>query len=614
MHPSLCLENLSALPFSVRRVALAAAGGSRSDWAKVTGFIRADPGVAAHKFLPVIYAVLNRQLVPGPPSETFATNLGSLMPAMDAIGTLHFFTGLSVPILEALWPRVWIWMDLLEKVQFALNRGWTGNPELLNLLWPFIEVQALKSLVHSTPGIHALFGRLFLRSSPLALREDNAIVGGFQFIADCDANCGPYAREFIEECGDDPSALASILVRHVNTIASEYRHPKTQVPRADLLLRLHTFSSFARILGTVSLFPPLLSAGMVKAQTIAISHLNSWPKADAALTNSLDLLSTLLVYSDGSPHLPEALKAGLLGTILSFGSNYQPNQRSVATLDKFLRVILPGSLVSYRVVLALASAYPMVMGRPHNPRLIASPIYSAWQEFETLLQPRLRLLEYFHSEEFIQTKACGNLECDVIRKACELKRCAGCREQCYCSRLCQIADWQGGGHRDSCKVSTSPDFKWTKRDDAFMRLTLHRDYQTNKVDLLMQYLTYMFSNTGPHVFWATFNYSSGRCAVAARPPFYGSSVPENDSLRQFGFTDRQIVAALRAGPRLALHLVIMHGTRHNITLPYILRSNSPELAMGLEEIRTFMEKTDDQEEARRRLQVLCEGEMLETHG
>ncbi|KAJ7663099.1 hypothetical protein DFH06DRAFT_344473 [Mycena polygramma] len=208
MHPSLCLENLSALPFTVRRVVLAAAGGSRSDWAKVAAFIRADLGVAAHKFLPVIYAVLNRQLVPM--SETLATNLRSLMPVMDAIGTLRFFTGLSVPILEALWSRVWISMDLLEKVQFALNRGWTGNPEPLNLLWPFVEVKALKSLVHSTPGIHSLFARLFLRSSSLALREDEAIVAGFQFIAACDENCGPHARELIEEFGEDPSVHLSL--------------------------------------------------------------------------------------------------------------------------------------------------------------------------------------------------------------------------------------------------------------------------------------------------------------------------------------------------------------------------------------------------------------------
>ncbi|KAJ7663094.1 hypothetical protein DFH06DRAFT_1189325 [Mycena polygramma] len=617
MDSSLRFENLSALPFTIRRAALAAIRGSQADFTKVVQIISADPGVAAHKFLPMIAALLDPARLPDKHMLIEPPHMVALDMAYHATLSLSLFTALPISVLKALWPRAWMWAQRIEELELQdsidiadtdSGPGLDTSMELLKALWPFIKSAALQPTVHSTPGFHAFVAGIWPRLHSSHPEVPLARTAFYRFISSCDKDCAERSgTEFIEGCGGDPSALASLLVRDISMAAAACLYPKAEEPRMDLLKRLSAFDAI--IMGNPDLFPPLLRAGIIKAQTNAIARLGCFPDAEATLNKSFLQLNAFLVFGSGFPHLPDALRAGLLVNILAFSVYYQPSERSEAVLVATLRLSLPPALVYYRVVSALALAFPMVMEMPYNPRFIASPIYSAWQDFAALVQARLRLLEYFDSDEYIRTKACDNFECGVIRKASELKRCAGCREQFYCSRQCHIADWRRGGHRESCKISYSADdLQWTKRDDAFLRLILHREYQAHKVDLLMRQLAYMSPTAGPHVFSTTFNFLSGRCTVTVRP---GGP----DSFRKLGFTDRQIAEASRSGSRLALHRVVLYrGQNMKVVRPYVLRCGSSALVTGLEEIRVFMKRTGDKEEARRRIRVLCLGEMLETHG
>ncbi|KAJ7652427.1 hypothetical protein DFH06DRAFT_1206108 [Mycena polygramma] len=598
MNSHFRLENLSALPFAVRRTALAAVRGSHADWKKLTEIIRADSGVAAHKFLPVVFATLDPELVP----KQELLTLSDIMPlacALRALEAIYLFADLPAPVLEALWPRVWMWSGLLAEYR--------ASDELLRYLWPFCKEKAIKSVVHSTPGTHAFIARAWpLLSSQFT--QSNPVTVVYEFLRHCDEACSHHLREFAEEFVD-PSILAALVVRQINQVVAACVQPK--VSQICFFCNLQTLTEFVRLMGTLDLFPPFLSAGIIRAHTSAIARLTIIG-AEGPVQNSFIQLRTLLVSSPGYPHLPEALKAGLLESILSFGARYQPSQRIEALVGDFLRSVLPGSLVYYRAVSALAAAYHKISSRPYNDRFLASPIYKDWVNFSAILRERLRVLEYFQSSEYAPTKACDNLECGVIRAASEFKRCAGCREHFYCSRRCHTVDWKHGGHRELCKLSNRPDFlKWTKRDDAFLRHILHRDYQTNKFDILGKQLAYLLSYGGRRNFCTTFDYTSGRCAISVQtiPPINSSGA---------GFTERQIAAAAYADSRLGLHRVILEGGRQRFVRHYVLRSSSAALAIGLEEIRVFtlrlFVKRTERNSQRNQLRVLSKVEVLETHG
>ncbi|KAJ6447475.1 hypothetical protein C8R47DRAFT_1085267 [Mycena vitilis] len=752
--------------------------------------IREDPP-AATSFLPVVYAILDPARVPEKHWHDASSNNDAVVLGMafSIINIIPTFPKLPVAVLEALWPRVWLWVQLIEEYHLLIH-NWVGRTDFVMLrlfvsLWPFLEVEPLKPVVHSTPGTHAFVSRSWPHLPLSELQQTNAMTTFFQFIGHCGSACGVHgAKEFIEGFGEDPSVLAALIVRHITAVAAACRNPKSTVPRALLLGRLHKLSVHIRMLDTL----PYLPAGIVKAQTVAMCNLSSFPDAEDTLSGSFLQLSAFLVYSTGYGHLPEALRAGILNSIVSYGADYQRTAGSAFIFGHFLTAVLPASLAYYRVVSAMVSAFARISAKPYKPGFVASAIYPAWTNFVGIVQARLRVLEYFLSKDYVRTRACDNLECGMIRTSAEFQRCGGCKgpprsrvrifihkgnrfsghtsEAKHTHRKeCQILDWKRGGHREACKVFDPPEeiefirknlprnfllfFKkvscrlkffaifaifmkvsrceekvagklylnagnsstggvshacarWTtpaqhraatpkrssessercarhwhacvlcsstplhasprslftnttrclapvgltsvlqtsivpyalsvyfplvallliqqgrssastawmvflmltKRGDAFLRLILHRDYQAHKFDTLMQQLTYLASNPGRRDFCTTFNYSSGHCVISVGP------VDSTGS----GFTERQIAAALSASSRLALHRVILKRGNLDVVRPYVLRSSSPALAMGLEEIRTAIEKTEDMEEARRMLHVLCEAEVLETHG
>ncbi|KAJ7652390.1 hypothetical protein DFH06DRAFT_1206016 [Mycena polygramma] len=441
MHPSLRLENLSALPFTIRRVAFAAAGGSRPEWLKTMAYIRADPGISSHKFLPVVFAALDPKRAPKP-EMLASSDIFPLIAAKDAIRSIYLIQSLSIPVLTALWSRVWLWVGLLEQYQPE------AIVEILGYLLPFTQA-ALKYVVHSTAGTHAFITRVWpLLPSQLQINTSSIAVF-YELIGSCDESCGHFVHEFIDECGGDPSILATLVVRTLNKVTTACQHPEApRIPRS----RLHSLFSFLRVMETLDLIRPLLSAGIVRAHTRAIATLHAFPDAEITLLNSFLQLHALLLFRPGYPHLPEALKAGLLGNILAYGADYAPRPESEAFAAKVLRDVLTPSLVYYRVVSAVATAYPKISSTPYNPRFVASPIYPAWQDFTALVRDRLRLLEDFHSLEPGEKKGCSNLMCDVVQRASDFQRCAGCRNSCYCSRECQIADWKGD-HREARKIT-----------------------------------------------------------------------------------------------------------------------------------------------------------------
>ncbi|KAJ7798701.1 hypothetical protein B0H14DRAFT_3544190 [Mycena olivaceomarginata] len=570
--------------------------GSFSALEKIIARIRADPGAAAHKFLPVIFANLDPARISDPilgnPSHVIV-NL-----AFNAVIGVALFRELPLPVLRELWPRMWRWIQFVEAHEDYLYQKDDAAPAIFPLfvaLWACLAPESPHRwfTLHqaSTPS-PPVFGRfcLNLRRTTLPLRQCST-----SFSTTVLPPAG-VPTSLSTDAGGDVAALAALVVCHVKAVVTACRNPETKIPRPFLFGRLCSLCGVAARLLKDDLGSPLLSAGTVGAFTTAMARLHSFPDAEAALSQQSDLVAALLILQPGYPHLPEALKAGLLGRIVAYGADYQPSTQTTAALGRFLQIMLPRSLVYYPVVAALASALPKALRIPGHARFVASPIFNAWNNFLGLAEERLRLFQYFRAPEYIRTKFCDNITCNVMQKVSEMKRCAGCRHRFYCSRECQAFEWKAG-HRQPCKsfsagISRSIVPELNKRDDAFLRLIVHTEYQARKLDILRHQLEYICAHGGEHDFFTLLDYRTGRCEISAKStgPMVGPKLRRNAS----------------------------DDARHQCRSLVLFADGSAALAMGLHEIWGEIEADTislaDKEEVQMRLRRLCEMKVVETHG
>ncbi|KAJ7151242.1 hypothetical protein C8R46DRAFT_1305052 [Mycena filopes] len=158
MHPTLHLSNLSTLPLSIRRMAIAAANGSDADWIQIWD----RPDIRPSSFLPVLFALLDPARIPkardldDPHSALFsraddnAISAGSkAVRALGRVGTVAF------PVYQQLWPRVWRWIEFLD----AHQQVWPPRDRqqfiyevFLGLCAAIREPGESSHLVHNTPA------------------------------------------------------------------------------------------------------------------------------------------------------------------------------------------------------------------------------------------------------------------------------------------------------------------------------------------------------------------------------------------------------------------------------------------------------------------------------
>lgn len=142
-------------------MAVAAADGSFSALEKIIARIRADPGAAAHKFLPVIFANLDPARISDPilgnPSHVIV-NL-----AFNAVIGVALLRELPLPVLRELWPRMWRWIQFVEAHEDYLYQKDDAAPAIFPLfvaLWALLSAGEPASMVHATPGVHAFAARI----------------------------------------------------------------------------------------------------------------------------------------------------------------------------------------------------------------------------------------------------------------------------------------------------------------------------------------------------------------------------------------------------------------------------------------------------------------------
>ncbi|KAJ6458341.1 hypothetical protein C8R47DRAFT_150704 [Mycena vitilis] len=526
MHPALRLHNLSTLPAFVRRFATGATTGCEADMDKVVDCIISQRD-ASWGFLPVLHANLDPLLIPDMDmldTDTPPRNLiSALSIASKSIQALAFMRHIPPEVCRELWPRVWFWIQVVE-----VHSGLLPHPRpieshrshLSGCVLSMLHDHSSVLVIHNTPGVHSFFARTWVGLNPYErdrLGLDMAINSVFQFMYTSQWNPSNL-DEFIEGCGGI-APLAAFTVLHIKTAtnpADSHPFPRTQPG----LLALQALLRFVSCMSNATVLKVLCRLKFVRALTEAMVLLCETTEegaqngAEGALAACLHTLTTIFSVP-GYPCLPEALEAGLLGGLLAL-EQFRSKKADIGFyLDRFMGDILPGAMVYLPVVSVMRGRCPS----PYSLR--TSKYWREWTLLRKLEAERTQLLDEFTSPEYMATQGCDGPQCGLIKPLAEIKRCSGCLSHHYCSSECQKAAWRDGKHRAFCmnfqalreEQATSG---FNRRDEAFVRFMVLRDYRANKLDILLKQIAFAH-RTKSAEFATVFSYLEGSCAISVVP-------------------------------------------------------------------------------------------------
>ncbi|KAJ7110266.1 hypothetical protein C8R43DRAFT_1139416 [Mycena crocata] len=289
-------------------------------------------------------------------------------------------------------------------------------------------------------------------------------------------------------------------------------------------------------------FQALLSAGITKAVTRALRALTTIadvagidvPLVDSMLACCLFYLTSAISAKRQYHHLPEAINAGLLAGIVAAG-NRAGKEVVALYLQRLLGVILPGALTySYRNVhSAVANHGVPTTDSTSDARFTNSPVHADWLAIVVPLEGRIATLNDFKSPAYVSTTPCDGPKCGLVKRSADIRCCSGCKLQYYCSLRCQLASWRSG-HRLACETlpRRNREGDWMaapvseiltgqashvghflkQRDDAFLRLILHREQQSRIVEILLKKLEFVHHSPAT-TFMTVFDYTQGTCTI-----------------------------------------------------------------------------------------------------
>ncbi|KAJ6580381.1 hypothetical protein DFH09DRAFT_1275611 [Mycena vulgaris] len=536
MHPALSLQSLSHLPISIRRFATAAAAGSEADLIRVAAHIVKAPEQSA-RLLPVIFAILDPALIPDPDLLDTASPATSTVSRLSLAYRALAVWGLICPTSDVyphIWPRVWRWAQILELHHHFLPD--TESVEelgcrFLAAFYGMLHHDETAKLIHATPGVHAFFGRLWTAMDGTydPKRMQVPLTALYYFMRPSDWNSANI-DELIEGSGGSAVDLAVLIVRQIYlTIGSE----RTPLSRMELSC-LSGILALVRYGDCSQLLQPLLSEGIVGAVTQALFPLavTILLGVDETLDTCLGFVAATICASPGYPYLPDALDVGLLDAITLLGGKDFQTIDLPSHLQRFLGDILPGAMVYHTVACAMRSNAPSVHeGR--DARFVNAEVRADWLALLDLVQERVDVLHYYESSDYVCTKACDGPQvhsADVLMCSAALSSLSERSDAVpavasiiTARSNVKLPDGEMVAIVNSASLCDPPHpacsylypaqpAKLTKREEAFLRLTLNRDYQANKLDVLLKQLTVIHRTRSPKI-GTVFDYFKGRCTI-----------------------------------------------------------------------------------------------------
>ncbi|KAJ7181919.1 hypothetical protein C8R46DRAFT_1210321 [Mycena filopes] len=477
MHPSLRLSALNALPISTRRIALAAAKGSLHNLERLHNIM--TEATSTVLMLPVVYAALDIARIPNPelldtPDLISVRTRSELATAALAWAILH-----AMEIPDGL--------DVLTETTLLLDI----------VVFPdrFHDNDDISDRITATSGFYPAVARAW----KLLLDEEDMDLKDAGLTAVLNLIAAPKEKprepgmlsELAEGVGGSYARLASLILRHVSDtlgtgagglsgndvfalfggfmfisdVAEEAAQNNDEYNPARRLLR--------------ELVQNDLIKHLVRTQSAVLSEAPDGVSGVETINKSFVILRHLMDQRILRLIIPNALDQGLLQTIVLCArrSSLSETQHH---LEFFLRELLPSSTVYCDVIPPMEEAIAGVKTLVSTDAFIKSEIFADWTHFLSIAQERFALLESFDSRDLVAQKACDELDCSIILEKTRFQRCSACQTFYYCSRVCQVADWKKGGHRETCSLYRSlgltENIRYLPRERSFMRAALHQEY------------------------------------------------------------------------------------------------------------------------------------------
>ncbi|KAJ6535235.1 hypothetical protein DFH09DRAFT_1369644 [Mycena vulgaris] len=529
--------------------------------------------------LPALYPNLDPDPIPDPNALDTLLSTGTKLPSIDgaviALNGLASISRMGLTPIDAspfLWPRVWKWIDFLHTYWDYLPGFSAADSETeaclhdAYILMTLARHEETARLIYATDGVRFLLSRawkilIYKRSSSpeveeAALQDAGRILNIITF----DMAHPRDAAEVLDALGGGIGDLAAAVVAHLAR--------GTVLPKSDMSIAGQgsaiTFCK-ERDQDDGPLRKALLSNGIVAGLVAAISALDGVVLTGNELTAPtirfcFDELLKYLLTPPGYPWVTEALEAGLLQVIVSYGATANPDASDACSvyphIQQLLGAILPGALVYHRSVTQIKQSFKDIKV---SSAFKISPVFEAWEVLVALIETRVGVLDSWNARDRQRSAACDNMNCGKIDQKDKFGRCAECRAVHYCSRKCQASDWRNG-HRDVCQELASAQYHnpetLNARERSFMRAVLHHDYE--ELIYNVSYLQIKFIHEHPtEQFVTRFDYS--RPFGVPIDVIATSAVP-TIQLEDFKIEWRtRLARAVQSGGKVEMHLML-HST------------------------------------------------------
>ncbi|KAJ6497692.1 hypothetical protein C8R45DRAFT_1211535 [Mycena sanguinolenta] len=581
MHECLSLANLSQFPSYLRARVKSAKNGSCSDLIFLLRLANAtDP--RRMLLLPLLYVHLDPSGISTPQDLDSILSDASRRQELDRVtGALAALRAISEMLDPQeliphdayldLWPRVYQWTIFIHaywEIVPDTDLEATYRATAVNIL-TFHRDDSLEVAVDKAPGLRCILAEYWAKIVRKEISTGTQVPRILRFLFDSkESKNKTKFMEILEGCGGR-EGLAYLLAQQIkNTVGDRVTAPATTIIGSVIqLLHLHGRS----------LLEGLLVHGGAKVLIDAIYYCEEarpiFTVASEKVYTGVIFLLTCFESRSGAEWVSQALSAGLLRFITVLGRARQTENDMWLTyslLQRFLIKTLPDFLINYKISRLIPDALPEALSITSTEPFSTCVIYTFWTEFIELVRERLGALDFWLERRSISSIACENSKCGKTGPRHSLKKCAGCGLAWYCSRECQIADWEAV-HRASCRAlgtTDIPDFTGARQRD-YVRAILQYNFKTPAIitTLLTQQAQFMYRN--PEAEFLTvydFSRNSRGVTLSYIPKSTGAWSEVKPKSDYIALPGARLAQLMQSTEDIHIHLII---------LSYNLRDSSP---------------------------------------
>ncbi|KAJ6451108.1 hypothetical protein C8R47DRAFT_1259808 [Mycena vitilis] len=409
MHKSLELRTLKQLPPSSRyqKAALSAAQGSFAHLQQIMVHIVESGPPNAILYLPICWPNLDPTKIPTPHEldDLLANSKADDIPKFPfiALEMILFLRNIPPQALLDLWPRIWPWIQFLDTYSELMPTC----PVLLHLYWVFFGYldRVPNTLVNTTPGVRALIAKAWVEY------VDNGSVesGGFSALLRFIGSDVPLSEaclvEYAAGVGDSVDHLAALVCSHFLMVRGHVSLGPIQMG-----IRFALAIGAGEASAAESEFQTCLRRRGVVAVLAEITRdfaeeLRAFPQdvqLKVTVSDCLSLLVLELCHPAGYLWIPEAIRAGLLGTLACLAHVQAADDHIL-----YIQLLLTEAhrSTAYYSVLREIEGCPSELSK----RIPPDPILPQWVAFVALAKDRLELKKTFDSTDYVAYLACDNL-------------------------------------------------------------------------------------------------------------------------------------------------------------------------------------------------------------